>query len=221
MFDILKSSFDFSVLFFKDRRNFKYFIPGIFFTLLFYIAFDFKYFGYQSFSWNNIGTYIAYQSYYFLTFIILSPFLTQLSNDINEKEFKVITPFSLIQLIKDLIRLIFLVVSLFFIQIGLTFTLWLFSLILPDFLSFFDVIFNLGLKALLFGFAFIDYSLEREKWSVSSSISFIKGKSIYLLVIGIVFLLLMNLPIIGLIVAPVVSTVLGTYFFLKLEKGLV
>ena len=83
------------------------------------------------------------------------------------------------------------------------------------------MIFNYGLKAVLFGFAFVDYILEIEKWSVSSSISFFKEKCIYLLVIGGVFLFLMNIPIIGLIVAPVLSTALGTYFFLKVEKGLV
>lgn len=221
MLDVLKSSFKSSILFFKDKRSFKYFIPGIFLTLLFYIVFDFKYFGYQSFSWSNLGGYIAFQAYYFLTFIILSPFLSQLSSDIYEKEFGVITPFTLSQLIRDLIRLMFLVITLFFIQMGLTFAWWLFSLILPDFFSVFDVIFNYGLKALLFGFAFVDYILEIEKWSVSSSISFFKEKCIYLLVIGVVFLFLINIPIIGLIVAPVLSTALGTYFFLKVEKGLV
>ena len=220
MFEVLQSSFKFSFLFFKDVKNLKYFVPGLLLTFLFYIVFDFKYFGYPSFSWDNIGAYFSFQAYYFLTFILLSPFLSQLSNDINEKEFGIVTPFSFYQLIKDLIRLLSLVLSLFLIQIGLTFGWWLLTFILPDFFSSLDVFFDYSLKALLFGFAFVDYSLERENWSVSSSVSFFKTNSKFLLVIGFLFLMLMNIPIIGLVIAPVISTVIGTYFFLKREKGL-
>ena len=142
MFEVLQSSFKFSFLFFKDVKNLKYFVPGLLLTFLFYIVFDFKYFGYPSFSWDNIGAYFSFQAYYFLTFILLSPFLSQLSNDINEKEFGIVTPFSFYQLIKDLIRLLFLVLSLFLIQIGLTFGWWLLTFILPDFFSALDVFFD-------------------------------------------------------------------------------
>ena len=220
MFESLTSSLRLSFQFLKEVKHLKYFLPGLFLTLLFYILFDFKYFGYPSFSWGDLGTYLSYQAYYFLIFILLSPFLSQLSNDINEKEFGVVAPFSLLQLIKDLIRLIFLVLSLFLIQVVLTIGWWLVTLILPDFLSALDVVFDYSLKALLFGFAFVDYSLERENWSVSSSIFFFKRNTKFLLVIGIIFLILMNIPIVGLVIAPIFSTVLGTYFFLKVEKGL-
>ena len=220
MFESLTSSLRLSFKFLQEVKHLKYFLPSLFLTLLFYLLFDFKYFGYPSFSWGNLGAYLSYQAYYFLIFILLSPFLSQLSNDINEKEFGVVAPFSLLQLIKDLIRLIFLVLSLFLIQVVLTIGWWLVTLILPDFLSALDVVFDYSLKALLFGFAFVDYSLERENWSVSSSISFFKRNTKFLLVIGIIFLILMNIPIVGLVIAPIFSTVLGTYFFLKVEKGL-
>lgn len=208
-----------SFAFLKRKQSFNYFIPGIFLTLLFYILFDFQYFGYKNFSWDNLGYYISYQAYYFLTFILLSPFLSKVSSDVFKYNLGIKTSTSILQFGKDLIRFFILLGALFFLQLILIFLWWILSLFLPDFFSILDVVFDYSLKFLLFGCAFVDYSLERDQWSVFNSLKFFWKEKINLIFIGLFFLILMNVPLVGLIVAPVFCTVLATNYYLITKKS--
>lgn len=55
------------------------------------------------------------------------------------------------------------------------------------------------------GFAFMDYTLERYKFSTNESMKFIRKKRIYSIICGSIFTLLFFIPILGIFIAPLIT----------------
>lgn len=55
------------------------------------------------------------------------------------------------------------------------------------------------------GFAFMDYTLERYKFSTKDSMKFIRKKRIYSILCGSIFTLLFLIPILGIFIAPLIT----------------
>src|SRR5574343_230026 len=209
---------------FQDLGKGKYlqfFIPGIVVAILFWQVFIFLGTIESSVSFLDeiplIGAFIGWilggafgiikfivtQLFIFFVLTLLSPFNTLLSEkvafDLTGKKNK----FDLERLISDLIRMIFIV---------------LIAVALQLFFFFF------------YGFAFFDYSLERDEIGVFVSLRYAFSNLLLVSLTGAFFLLLYTigsffvgsftfsflsiLPNLGIIAAPVITTILATYVYL-------
>ena len=82
-------------------------------------------------------------------------------------------------------------------------------------LGFLDTIAYILISGFYFGFSFYDYSLERHKQGVFTSLGFAFKNMGTVTLTGLCFLLLFYFPYIGVIVAPVIATMIATVVYLK------
>ena len=160
---------------------------------------------------------IYYLVYKTLILMALSPFLSYMS----EKTESVLTGKEFNFSIKD---------NLYFIKRGIIVTgksflreLLMTCIIL---LLFFIPIANTAVPILLFivqsyyiGFSFIDYTLERHDFQIGTDV--IRKNTIFFLINGALFTILLFIPVIGIFVAPmvtVVATTIGTLELIKISK---
>ena len=148
--------------------------------------------------------FILFGGYFSL--IVLSPILTYLS----EKTEEIITgrknPFDVIQLTRDVIRAIVIVIRNMCIQI-----VWIIIFFILSFIpivgwvvSFFG---NIIVSSYFYGFSFMDYTNERNKFSISESVSNIRENKGLSIGLGFVFLICFSIPLIGSIVASIASII--------------
>jgi len=206
-----------------------YFIPGLVASLLFASLYTLTreveaLFGFLNYiPW--IGEYIYaaisgtfgviyflfLQLYMFTVLTILSPFNTLLSESVDSDLTGKSYPFDFGQLIIDFLRML-LVVSLalifeLFFMISWWVISWVFGLDLLDQPMYFLI------SAFFFGFAFYDYSLERYKKGVIQSLGFAFSKMGTMILTGAGFLILYYLPYIGVMLAPVLTTIVSSYIY--------
>ena len=158
--------------------------------------------------------YFSLFKYLFL--IIGSPLFAYLSEKteaiIEGKEF----PFSLAQLLKDIIR---------GLRIALRNALWqtvyTVSILILSFIpvvGWFTPFFALLIECYYFGFSMLDYSSERNKLSPSQSIAFIGKHKGLAIGNGIVFYLMHTVIIVGWILAPGYAVIAATLSLLKTRQ---
>lgn len=152
----------------------------------------------------------------YIVVIIMSPFMAYVSEKteqiLNGNEY----PFDLVQIIKDALRGILLAIRNFFMEILIS-ILVLLSVAVP---VIGPVIVMIGTPVILFfvsayfyGFSFIDYTNERRKLSINESVNFVKNHKGMAVGHGLIFSLLMYIPIIGSFLSAIfaiVSTVAAT-----------
>jgi CysZ protein len=66
------------------------------------------------------------------------------------------------------------------------------------------------------GFAFMDYTLERYKFTTKESMKFLSKKRIYSILCGTIFNILIFIPVIGIFIAPITTCVAVTKLTLDL-----
>lgn len=171
-------------------------------------------------SWFIGGTFdfiemILYMIIQFVVLTLLSPFNSVLSekfdSEISGRDFKT----SFIQILNDLLRAVFVATIAIVFEITCIIGWWTLSWFLP-FSDILDPIMYWLINAFFFGFAFYDYSLERHGVSTLGSIGFSFSKMSYMLVTGSIFVLIFNIPYIGLFIAPVLATFISTGAYVKL-----
>ena len=222
----------FSLLF--KGRFLLYFLPGLLLAFLF-LAFSgglslinssLGFLGSTPWIGNYISTainttfgWIYGASLFFYQFIILlvySPFNTLLSQKIEAVETGQEIPFDWIQIFKDILRLIGIVViwGILYLLIYLVWTIlaWILGL------SFLSPFVSLILVGFFTGFNSYDYSLERHKINVISSWGYAFRHPLHLILTGLLFTLLLYIPIIGVAIAPVLLTMVGTLNYLRIKK---
>jgi len=150
--------------------------------------------------------YFSLFKYFFL--IVGSPLFAYLSEKteaiIEGKDF----PFSLPQLIKDIVR---------GIRIALRNMLWqtvyavsIFILAFIPLVGWITPLISLMVECYYFGFSMVDYSCERHKLSTSQSISFIGKHKGLAIGNGMVFYLMHLLPVVGWVLAPSYAVIAAT-----------
>lgn len=159
---------------------------------------------------------IYFYTYKFLVFGILSPFLSVLSekteNYYLEKEYT----FSFMQNIKFIFRAI----GISFINFAIEMTFTIFFFFLGIFLPFKLVFYFLTLiiQGFFIGYSFMDFTLERRELGIKESIRKTSKDFVSISLMGIIFLLFFNIPIIGIIYGPFYFTIVGTLYSIeKLE----
>ena len=147
----------------------------------------------------------------YVVLIFLSPVLAILSERtekiLNGKTF----PFSINQLLKDIVRGVLL--ALRNLSLELFATAILFGLSFVPIVGFLTPVIGIVLTAYFYGFSFIDYTHERYKFTTSQSIRYIRRNSGLSIGSGLVFSVLLMIPFIGSLLAgfaAINSTVAAT-----------
>jgi CysZ protein len=74
------------------------------------------------------------------------------------------------------------------------------------------------IPAFFFGLSFYDFSLERYQFSIGQSWTYARRNKLHMMLTGGLFSLILMIPFIGLIIAPVFLTMVSTIVFLKMNE---
>lgn len=158
----------------------------------------------------------------YLLLIVLSPLFSLLSESTDEKLSGNKFPFNGFQLIKDVFRGIAISIRNLLFELIISFGLWLVAIFVPPL---FFITFPLGIIVgwYFIGFSIMDYNCERQKFSVSASVQFIKKNKGYAIGIGCVYSIFLALPTIagdmlGIMFGPTVAVIGATISFLEIRK---
>ena len=166
------------------------------------------------FSWVNSFSIYIYQ---FTIITLLSPFHTLLSERVETNENGNQFPSNFSKFIMDIIRTIGVAIlgGIIYLSIFLLWTLfaWIFGL---NFLSPFV---SAILIAFFTGFNSYDYSLERHNVTIKDSWRFAFKNPLQMMLTGLIFTLLLSIPLIGVVIAPVLLTMVGTLNYLKMKEN--
>lgn len=160
---------------------------------------------------------IYFSVFRYVVLIVLSPFLSFLSEKVEHHETGREFPFSLRQLGNDILRSIRINARNFFIEISLTLLLSLLAFI--PFVGLISPIAIVLVQSYFFGFALMDYNAERYRWSRKETSKWMKTNYSSVTGIGLAFHFCFLIPILGWIVAPVLATIAGTLTFLKIKDS--
>lgn len=217
----------FSIIERKDLKLF-YMLPGL---LSFLLIFLFYFLSTKiSFSlFNELSTMIDLQQYsplayylvkilvgiivfmvYFLVYkglilILLSPFLSYISEKVEEDRDGREVDFSFKQNIKFIGRGIVVSSKYFLFEISGTLLILMLGFI-PLF-NLFTPLLLLVIQGFFAGASIMDYTLERREYNSTQSFSFVKRNFFFTTFSGIIFILFFMLPIVGMFMAPLVSCV--------------
>lgn len=208
-----------------------FFIPGLIIALLFWQALLFIGTIENSFFFLEntpfIGSYLKSgvegtfsviqfmmnQLFVFFILTILSPFNTILGEKIDSSITGNKYPFDVIRIINDLIRMVFIVLLALFLEFFVIVIYWIISMLF-GFHILDDIIYFL-IAAFFYGFSFYDYSLERDQISVFGSLGFAFSNILLVTISGSIFFVIYSIPLIGVILAPVLTVMISTFVFLN------
>lgn len=163
---------------------------------------------------NGVFSSISNTVYSFLIITLLSPVYSYLSERIEKDMSGKTYEFVLKEIIKNITRtsriFIFMMLTELLLSVLVSFLLNILGigmLIIP---------FMLLIQAFFFGWAFLDYSLERHAYTFKKTQSFVSSHWLYCTLVGLTFLILSKIPYLGLAIGAVVATILATYLFIEL-----
>lgn len=163
----------------------------------------------------SIFDLIVSEFYKFVILVILSPVNCILSEKFDSyltgNEYK----FDFIRLFNDFLRMILIVISALFLEYVFLGIWWLFSWVMPDFIG--EAIFFL-IASFFVGFSFYDYSMERYGLNFFKSWGMGFSRMSYMLITGGIFTLMIKIPFVGIIVAPVLTAMLSTAVYILMNK---
>ncbi len=152
----------------------------------------------------------------YIVMILMSPLYAFLSEKVEEKLTGKSFPFSLPQLMIDILRGIAITLRNMFLELGIILACGLLAFI--PVLNLFVPFILFFVSAYFMGFSLFDYNCERHRMTYKNSIQFMRFNRPYLLGVGSVYNLLSYLPIIGFIVPPVFAATGATKTFLQIKK---
>lgn len=158
---------------------------------------------------------LVHEFYKFFILVLLSPVNCHLSEKFEEHLTGTKYSFSLIRFINDLLRMLLIVITALLFEFGFLAVWLILSFILPDFIG--ETGFFL-ISSFFLGFSFYDYSLERHGVNLVQSWGFGFKRLGSILLTGATFSLVLEIPIIGIIIAPVLITMISTSVYLQGKK---
>jgi len=165
------------------------------------------------FGWvNSISVFI----FQFTIITLLSPFHTMLSEQVESHETGKEFSSNWSKFFNDILRTIGVVflggIIYFFIYLLWTIFAWIFGL------SFLSPFISVALIGFFTGFNSYDYSLERHDVSVWKSWIYAFSHPLQMILTGGIFTLLLYIPYLGVVIAPVLLTLVGTINYLKIKE---
>lgn len=164
----------------------------------------------------SIADFILKQIYIFVILTVLAPVNTLLSEKLDGRLTGSNVPFDVLRFINDFFRMVFVV----FLAICLEFTFmafyWIISWIFG--LGFIDDVIYFLMAAFFFGFSFYDYSLERYGVGVFGTIGYAFKNMLTMVLTGAIFLLIYEIPYVGIPIAPGIAVMVATIVYLYKEQ---
>lgn len=164
---------------------------------------------------------IVYMVYFLiykgLILILLSPFLSYISERVEEDREGVEIDISLKQNIKFIGRGV--AVSTKYLLFEISGTLLILTLGFIPMVNLFTPILLLLIQGFFAGASIIDYTLERRNMNSTTSFGFVKRNFLFTALNGIIFILFFMVPIIGMFMAPLVACVAITRGTLELLEN--
>ncbi|MDM8526372.1 EI24 domain-containing protein, partial [Desulfococcaceae bacterium HSG8] len=160
--------------------------------------------------------FVGYITYKQVVLIILSPVLSYLSEVTEKVVYNGESPdFSFKNLFKDIVRGLIISLRNLLRLIVLSAMAWMIVFI-PIIGAVISPILIFLIQFFYDGFSLIDYTLERKRYSVRESIRFAKDNRARVMGVGMGFMLILIIPLIGWLTAPAYGTVAAT--LASLEK---
>lgn len=156
-----------------------------------------------------ITTYIFWTMNKYLVLIALSPVLALLSEKTEEILTGQTTPFSFTQFLSDILRGSMIAVRNLFIEMGLLLLLTVVGFFFPILAPVIIVMLFL-ISAYFYGYSMMDYTNERHRLSVGEGNRLIVRNRTLAISNGALFDLLMRIPVLGIITAPIIGCVGAT-----------
>jgi len=141
----------------------------------------------------------------YIIIIIMSPIFALLSEHTERIINGSTVPFSVRQFIKDIGRGVLLAIRNFAIE--MLFTLLLFIVSFIPIVGYFAAIVLFMVSAYFYGFSFLDYTFERRKFKIQTSVQFMRRNKGLAIGNGFVFSLVLLVPYVGVMLAGFVSVV--------------
>lgn len=167
-------------------------------------------FGFTALDW------ILKQVYIFVILTLLSPVNTYLSEKLDSSLTGSVVKFDLLRFINDFFRMLFIVLLAITMELIFMSVYWLFSWIFG-----FGVLDNLMyflIAAFFFGLSFYDYSLERYGTGVFGTIGYAFQNMLTMILTGSIFLLIFEIPFIGVAISGGITVMVSTIVFLIREN---
>lgn len=150
----------------------------------------------------------------FTILVLLSPFNSILSEKFDNQLTGNKFDGGFIRILNDVLRAILIVILALVFELVFLLVWWIFSWIFPDII---DSLVHFVISSFFLGFAFYDYSLERYGIGTGSSWGFAFRNMLHMVITGGIFSLIFMIPVAGIIVAPVLLTMIATAAYLKLR----
>jgi CysZ protein len=171
---------------------------------------------------SSIGSFIDWiveMIFQFVVLVCFSPFNCILAekydNYITGNKFDG----GFLRILNDILRAIFIVLISLSLELLLSALWWIFTLAIPP-LDAFSPLVNFIIPAFFIGFSLFDYALERYGVGTFGTLSYGFKRMLMMLVGGGLFILMLKIPYIGIILAPVIATMVTTYVYVHRESKL-
>lgn len=162
--------------------------------------------------------FIMEQVYIFAIITLLSPFNTMLSEKLENKLIGTTYTSTLASFINDFFRMVFVVIIALSLELSFLAFYWFISFIFG--LGAIDEIVYFVLTAFFFGLSFYDFSLERDRINVFGTIAYAFSHPLSMILTGSIFLLIYNIPVLGIPLSPVITVMIATIVYLYISKKL-
>lgn len=135
--------------------------------------------------------------------MLLSPILAYVSEKVDSHLTGRSYPFRLGEFLSDILRGIRIALRNLTVEVGITLAAFFAGLI--PLVGFLVPIFLFVVAAYFYGFAFMDYTLERRRYTIRQSVAMVKHHKATAIGLGSVYMLLTTIPFIGFALAGFVS----------------
>lgn len=201
----------------RQGNYLRYFLPGTIASLLFYWLFSYVHGTANSVStFADVWNFIISQVYVFFLLTLLSPVNCRLSQKLDTHLTGTGYSAGIVEIFSDFGRMVLIVTVSLILELVFMLVWWIFSYFIGT-----QFIVDLGyfsIAAFFFGFSFFDYSLERHRVGLFTSLAEAFKKPLTMILTGSIFSLLYMIPVIGIILAPVISTMISTIVYLYTVK---
>lgn len=161
--------------------------------------------------------YVLFIANKYIVLVLLSPLLAYASERAEEIATGRTFPFSFRQLMKDALRGALIAIRNGVLESVITIGIWVLTFFVPIVVPFTFIILFL-VSAYFYGFSMFDYVFERRRMRISESVHAVNSQRGAVIANGILFSLLMKIPLVGLMFAPVMASVGAVLATVKREN---
>ena len=142
----------------------------------------------------------------YVVLVLLSPLLAYASERTEELLTGSSTPFQLVRWLREMLRGMLMALRNGAFEIGITVLAWAATLFLP-LLAPVTALLLWGVSCWFYGFSMFDYIHERHGLGLRASVHAARQRRAPVLANGLLFILLMKVPVLGMITAPLLGAV--------------